>query len=117
VAPDERFREAAAIELGQELELATLAAALTAANALPRQAWLNLNVSPGLIIAGDSLRTLIDGSRRPLVLEVTEHAAIADYPVLLAAMARLGPNVEFAVDDAGDGFASLRHTWSFGRPS
>jgi EAL domain-containing protein (putative c-di-GMP-specific phosphodiesterase class I) len=40
---------------------------------------------------------------------VTEHAAIADYPVLLAAMARLGPNVEFAVDDAGAGFASLRH--------
>jgi PAS domain S-box-containing protein len=109
VAPDERFREAAAIELGQELELATLAAALRAAKALPRQAWLNLNVSPGLIIAGDPLRTLIDGSHRPLVLEVTEHAAIADYPVLLAAMARLGPNVEFAVDDAGAGFASLRH--------
>jgi PAS domain S-box-containing protein len=109
VAPDERFAEAAAVELGHELELATLGAALTAAKALPPEAWLNLNVSPGLIIAGEPLRTLIAGSRRPLVLEVTEHTAIADYPLLLVAMARLGPNVEFAVDDAGAGFASLRH--------
>jgi EAL domain-containing protein (putative c-di-GMP-specific phosphodiesterase class I) len=43
------------------------------------------------------------------VLEVTEHAPIADYPAFRAAMDALGPNVEFAVDDAGTGFASLRH--------
>jgi EAL domain-containing protein (putative c-di-GMP-specific phosphodiesterase class I) len=40
---------------------------------------------------------------------VTEHTAITDYPAFRAAMAALGPNVEFAVDDAGTGFASLRH--------
>jgi EAL domain-containing protein (putative c-di-GMP-specific phosphodiesterase class I) len=40
---------------------------------------------------------------------VTEHAAIADYPAFRAAMAAFGPKVEFAVDDAGTGFASLRH--------
>ena len=40
---------------------------------------------------------------------MTEHTAIADYPTLLTAMARLGPDVQFAVDDAGAGFASLRH--------
>jgi EAL domain-containing protein (putative c-di-GMP-specific phosphodiesterase class I) len=43
------------------------------------------------------------------VLEVTERTAIADYPVFRKAMVALGPNVEFAVDDAGTGFASLRH--------
>jgi EAL domain-containing protein (putative c-di-GMP-specific phosphodiesterase class I) len=43
------------------------------------------------------------------VLEVTEHAAIADYPAFRAAMAAFGPRVELAVDDAGAGFASLRH--------
>ena len=109
VAPDERFSEAAVLELGQELELATLGAALTAATSLPPAAWLNLNVSPALIVAGEPLRSLIDGNPRRLVLEVTEHTAIADYPALLEAMARLGSTVEFAVDDAGAGFASLRH--------
>jgi len=49
------------------------------------------------------------GNRRLLVLEVTEHAAITDYPAFRAAMATLGPRVELAVDDAGAGFASLRH--------
>jgi len=109
VAPDERFGEAAALELGLELELATLKMALAAARDLPAGAWLNLNVSPALITASDPLRALIQGSSRRLVLEVTEHTAIADYPALLMAMARLGPDVEFAVDDAGAGFASLRH--------
>ena len=43
------------------------------------------------------------------MLEVTEHTAITDYPAFRAAMAALGPKVELAVDDAGVGFASLRH--------
>jgi EAL domain-containing protein (putative c-di-GMP-specific phosphodiesterase class I) len=97
------------VGLGAELETATLQAALAAAEALPRSAWLNLNASPELILAGEPLRTLLAGSRRRLVLEVTEHAAIADYPAFRAAMAAFGPEVEFAVDDAGTGFASLRH--------
>ena len=103
------FAEAAAVGLGAELETVTLGAALAAAEALPESAWLNLNASPELILAGEPLRTLLRGSRRRLVLEVTEHTAIADYPAFRAAMAALGPKVEFAVDDAGTGFASLRH--------
>jgi EAL domain-containing protein (putative c-di-GMP-specific phosphodiesterase class I) len=67
------------------------------------------NASPELIIAGDPLRSLLAGISRRLVLEVTEHAPIADYPAFRAAMDALGPKVEFAVDDTGTGFASLRH--------
>jgi PAS domain S-box-containing protein len=107
--PEVLFAEAAAVGLGAELETATLQAALAAAEALPGSAWLNLNASPELILAGEPLRTLLAGSRRRLVLEVTEHAAIADYPAFRAAMDAFGPEVEFAVDDAGTGFASLRH--------
>jgi EAL domain-containing protein (putative c-di-GMP-specific phosphodiesterase class I) len=107
--PEVVFAEAAALDLGPELETATLRAALAAAEALPRSAWLNLNASPELITAGEPLRTVLRGNRRRLVLEVTEHAAIADYPAFRAAMAALGPRVELAVDDAGAGFASLRH--------
>ena len=107
--PEVLFDEAAAVGLGVDLETATLGAALAAAEALPGSAWLNLNASPELILAGEPLRRLLAGISRHLVLEVTEHAPIADYPAFRAAMAALGPNVEFAVDDTGTGFASLRH--------
>ncbi len=107
--PEIVFAEAAAVGLGAELEIATLEAALAAAEALPRSAWLNLNASPEFILAGEPLRTLLARSRRRLVLEVTEHTAIADYPAFRAAMDALGPKVDLAVDDAGAGFSSLRH--------
>jgi PAS domain S-box-containing protein len=107
--PEIVFTQAAAVGLGAELETATLRAALAAAKTLPESAWLNLNASPELILAREPLGTLLRDSRRRLVLEVTEHTAIADYPAFRTAMAALGPGVELAVDDAGVGFASLRH--------
>ena len=51
----------------------------------------------------------MSGIRRPLVVEVTEHTAIVDYPEFRAAMETLGPRTRLAVDDAGAGFAGLRH--------
>ena len=107
--PEVLFAEAAAVGLGVDLETATLGAALASAEALPGSVWLNLNASPELILAGEPLRSLLAGISRNLVLEVTEHAPIADYAAFRAAMAALGPKVEFAVDDTGTGFASLRH--------
>src|ERR1035437_1186022 len=107
--PEVTFAEAAAIGLGIELEIATLQAALVAAEALPLSMWLNLNASPALIAAREPLRTLLAGSPRRIVLEVTENTGIADYSAFRAAMVALGPKVEFAIDDAGTGFASLRH--------
>jgi EAL domain-containing protein (putative c-di-GMP-specific phosphodiesterase class I) len=44
-----------------------------------------------------------------VVLEITEHVAIPDYTALRAAIAELGDTVRLAVDDAGAGYASLRH--------
>ena len=45
-----------------------------------------------------------------LVLEVTEHVAIGDYPAVRCALARLrGTGVRLAADDAGAGYASMRH--------
>jgi len=43
------------------------------------------------------------------VLEVTEHSEITDYRAFRQALLELGPRVRLAVDDAGAGFASLRH--------
>ena len=95
--------------LGLELERATLAAAIEAAHRLPHRVWLQINVSPALVLEHEPLRTIVATSRRRLVLEVTEHVAIGDYPTFRAALARLGPRIGLAVDDAGAGYASLRH--------
>ena len=107
--PESVFIEAAAVELGVGLESATLKAALAAAEALPESAWLNVNASTAFILAGGQLRSILSGSRRRIVVEVTEHETVVDYPAFRAAMATLGPRVSFAVDDAGAGSSSLRH--------
>ncbi|MGO9207365.1 MAG: EAL domain-containing protein [Candidatus Limnocylindrales bacterium] len=108
-APEELFREAAGLGLGTELELAALRAVLEAATALPPRPWLNVNLSPAVIVSGEPLRSIVAGFSGRLVLEVTEHQAITDYPAFRKAVAKLGPEVQIAVDDAGAGFASLRH--------
>lgn len=109
VNPDLRFAEAMAVGLGPELEAATMKASLAAATALPTPASLNLNVSPELIIGRQPLQELLRGAGRPIVLEVTEHAQIGDYEAFRASFTLLRPKMELAVDDAGAGFASLRH--------
>lgn len=106
---DVRFAEAAGVGLGPDFELATIRAALHSGARLPADAFLSINVSPGLVLRGDrSLRQLLKGSTRPLVLELTEHVPIDDYRLVRKALARLG-DVGLAVDDAGAGYASLRH--------
>lgn len=109
IPPDRVFADAAACGLGGDLELATLDAALAAAERLPPDAWLSLNVSPDLVLTGTELRTLLGRTSRPLVVEMTEHAPVADYPALRAALATLGDHVRTAVDDAGAGWSSFRH--------
>jgi EAL domain-containing protein (putative c-di-GMP-specific phosphodiesterase class I)/DNA-binding response OmpR family regulator len=109
VAPDIQFAEADSVGLGPDLEIATLAAALQRAVALPSDAFLSVNVSPGLVLRRDRrLGQLIKKSTRSLVLELTEHVPITDYGPLRDAITRLG-DVALAVDDAGAGYASFRH--------
>jgi EAL domain-containing protein (putative c-di-GMP-specific phosphodiesterase class I)/DNA-binding response OmpR family regulator len=107
--PNIRFAEAAALGLGDDYELAALEAALAEARKLPDGSFLTMNVSPAVALgAGKRLRRLLAGAGRPIVLELTEHVAIDDYGHLRDAIAALG-EVEIAVDDAGAGYASMRH--------
>jgi len=107
--PDVRFAEAQRLDLGHELERVTLRAAVRAATALPSGAFLALNVSPSLVLVDEGLGSVFGGCPRDLVLELTEHAPVDDYAALRAALDRLDPPVQIAVDDAGSGYASLRH--------
>ena len=109
VAPDVRFAEAQEVGMGGRLEMATFAVAVEAARGLPADTWLNLNASPQFILGSKRLRKVIASAGRPIVLEITEHAAIADYAAFRRAIGQLGPAVKIAVDDAGAGYASLNH--------
>ncbi len=108
VPPDITFALAVRSGLGLELEAATIGAALEAATVLPVGKYLSLNVSPTLIGSG-RIRDLLAGVAREIVLEITEHEPTDDYPALRDAISSLGPTVSISVDDAGAGYASLRH--------
>jgi EAL domain-containing protein (putative c-di-GMP-specific phosphodiesterase class I) len=107
--PDFVFETASRIGLGPELELATLGAALAASDRLePPSAYLSINLSPELVLSGCAA-SLLGRLNRPVTVELTEHAPVEDYVALRAAVRAFGPGVRLAVDDAGAGFASLRH--------
>jgi EAL domain-containing protein (putative c-di-GMP-specific phosphodiesterase class I)/CheY-like chemotaxis protein len=108
VPPDVRFAEAWAAGIGIDFELTAVANAVRSATALPDGAFLGINVSPEVVLAAtDRLRRSLPADR-PVVLEITEHVAIRDYRAIRDAIATLG-EVRWAVDDAGAGFASMRH--------
>lgn len=108
-APDAVFAEAGAAGLRMDLEIATAEAALRAAGPLPANRFININVSPELILAREPLRTMLRDWGFGVVLEVTEHTPVADYSAVRSAIADIGEHIQLAVDDAGAGFASLRH--------
>lgn len=106
--PDFRFKEAAKVGIGAQLEHATLNAAVDGASKLPPDLFLSINVSPALILERDAIVfAALEGSR-PLVLELTEREPVDDYEALGRVLEGLG-SVQLAVDDAGAGYASLRH--------
>ena len=107
--PDRVFQAAAAVGVGLELEVATIDMALDVMKPLPADCFLDINVSPDLVMARKGLRALLRRSTARVVLEVTEHVDVQDYAGLRAAIKTLGKDVRFAVDDAGAGFASMRH--------
>jgi PAS domain S-box-containing protein len=107
--PDRLISEAHVVGLGRRLEVACATAALDASLAFPTDTWLSLNVSPDVILRSRRFGRLVRAAARLIVIEITEHDEIDDYPAIRRAVGRLGPGVSLAVDDAGSGFASLRH--------
>jgi PAS domain S-box-containing protein len=107
--PDRRFAAADALGAGRELEGAALTAALRAAQRLPRASWVSVNLSPSRLTEPEILQLLRQRHGRTVVIEVTERMAIDDYGTVRDTLERLAGRIEVAVDDAGAGFASLRH--------
>ncbi|MGC9961839.1 MAG: EAL domain-containing protein [Acidimicrobiales bacterium] len=108
--PDVWFAQAAALGLGVELEIAAISAAVAPLSSLPPALKMGLNVSPETILSSQLSRALEHVAVDRLVLEITEHAHISDYPRLNTALAPWrSAGVRLAIDDAGAGYASFRH--------
>jgi len=107
---DTWLAEADAVGRLLEMELACLRTAIRDLERLPEEAYLSLNVSPAMAIAPELHEVLGGLPAERLVLEMTEHARVDDYPALKAALGTFRERgIRLAIDDAGAGFASLRH--------
>ncbi|MET0232973.1 MAG: EAL domain-containing protein [Rhodanobacteraceae bacterium] len=108
--PDQFFTEAIEADLGFDLEIAVMRKALCALAQLPRNTYLAVNVSPQTAASPDLARLCTRHAADRIVLEITEHSSVDDYLVLgKRARALRDMGVHLAIDDAGAGFASLRH--------
>jgi EAL domain-containing protein (putative c-di-GMP-specific phosphodiesterase class I) len=107
--PDQRFVEADSAGMSVRLETACISSQLEAASWLPAGAWVSLNVSPTLAKAVIPLTAALERADREIVLEITEHVEIDDYGELVGALGLLRGRARLAVDDAGAGYAGLKH--------
>nr|WP_269809868.1 EAL domain-containing protein [Kineosporia rhizophila] len=106
--PDEWFTSATRAGVGLELELAAVRNALTILPAL--RGFLAINVSPRTLVSPAFGRLVTSLPLRSIVVEVTEHEAVDDYDALNEVLRPWREHgMRIAVDDAGAGFASMRH--------
>lgn len=106
-SPDKWFAAAARTGRSLDLEMLAIRHAITGAEQLPDDAYLAVNASP-MTFASSELLQAIDGAPRRIVVELTEHEAVADYVRLARARNALrAAGARIALDDGGAGYAGL----------
>ena len=113
IAPENRppnawFAQAHRFGLGYELEARAAAAALAAPDR-PAGTYLTINLSPSALTSAE-VQAVLPESLGDVVIELTENELLGDAPGLAVAIAdvrRRGGRV--AIDDAGAGYAGLKH--------
>ncbi|HSO29197.1 MAG TPA: EAL domain-containing protein [Candidatus Sulfomarinibacteraceae bacterium] len=116
-SPDRWFAEAIRVGLGPELQALAIRRIVDAATAagLPDEAFLSVNISPRYLAHPAVAAAVASADPSALVIEITEEETVVSYTMLRRAMAPyLERGVRFAVDDAGAGFASMRHVTELG---
>jgi EAL domain-containing protein (putative c-di-GMP-specific phosphodiesterase class I) len=92
-----------------DLDLVAAEAAVAASAMLPDEVFLSVNLTPAGL-RDRRVEQVVARHQGTLVVEITEHEAVEDYDLLAPALARLRElGVRIAVDDAGAGFATMRH--------
>jgi len=106
----EWFAQAEPVGLRLPLELAAARSALAALDRPGHVGYLSLNLSAEAIVSEEFAALVAATEPCRLVIEITEHAAVDDYEALTGALRRpRAAGLRLAVDDAGAGYASLRH--------
>jgi EAL domain-containing protein (putative c-di-GMP-specific phosphodiesterase class I) len=109
--PDRTFAAAESVGLGLELEELIVRRAWSLLPQLAEDQYLALNLTPESLVA--LARRANQREEVPLsslVIEITEHVAIDAYADLRGELEQLRDRgLRVAVDDAGAGYASLRH--------
>ena len=108
--PSEWLAEAEDLGMRTALELTILKATLGRVEDLPPGTFLAVNLSPTTLASTPLVPLMRRAPMDRIVLEITEHAPVGDYKGLNEALAGARERgIRLAIDDAGAGFASLRH--------
>ena len=102
--------DAESVGLLVPLELALARAALVELPNLESGLAMAVNVSPSTVLSGRLHEVLTGVDLERVILELTEHAKVDDYPALRVALSRWRERgLRLAVDDAGGGYSSFSH--------
>jgi EAL domain-containing protein (putative c-di-GMP-specific phosphodiesterase class I) len=109
-ATEQWFAQAEPVGLRLPLEIAAARTALAVLERPGHVGYLSLNLSAEAVVSDEFCDLMASADPSSLVVEITEHAAVEDYEVLSRALRRhRDAGLRLAVDDAGAGYASLRH--------
>ncbi|WP_432570187.1 EAL domain-containing protein [Kineococcus sp. SYSU DK005] len=108
--PDLAFADAARLGVVLALEHAALLSALALVPTLPADTYLSVNLSPRTIVHPGTYDLFRGHRLERVVVEMTEHEQVQDYPAVLNALQALrSRGARLAIDDTGAGFAGLQH--------
>jgi EAL domain-containing protein (putative c-di-GMP-specific phosphodiesterase class I) len=108
--PNEWFAEAHSVGLGVPFELRAVANALALLDAVPEEVAMAINVGPTAVLDPGMVELIASHDPTRVILELTEHDVVDRYEPLVDTLWGLRRSgVRLSVDDAGAGFASLRH--------
>ena len=109
-SPDVWFNEAHENGFGVELERMAVTRALAELPMLPESVALSINAGPETIMAPGFHEAVLGVPAHRVIVEVTEHNAIDDYPGLVGSLRSLRQKgTRISIDDTGSGYSSLAH--------
>ncbi|MBA6224046.1 EAL domain-containing protein [Colwellia sp. MB02u-18] len=109
-SPDIWFADASQVNLGEELEILAIKSAIKGIDEFNLDTYIAINSSPAYVLNGAVARALQGVNLERIILEITEHAPIENYPDFRKALEPLRKQgLRIAIDDVGSGYSSFQH--------
>ncbi|MFT7431882.1 MAG: hypothetical protein ACI971_002357, partial [Colwellia sp.] len=106
-SPDIWFADASQVNLGEELEILAIKSAIKGIDEFNLDTYIAINTSPAYVLNGAVAIALQGVNLERIILEITEHAPIRNYPEFRKALEPLRERgLRIAIDDAGSGYSS-----------